>query len=71
MPLIQFDDKSTDGFYLLITSGEVGHYPDDIYAVSERLLKELDAEFKAKGITYHRLDVKKLNEKLQKARVST
>ena len=53
MPLIKFnDDKIAEGLYLLATSGQVGCYPDNIFAVSERLLKELYEEFKDKGITY-------------------
>ncbi|MBI1927708.1 hypothetical protein HYR99_26160 [Candidatus Poribacteria bacterium] len=53
MPLIKFDDnKLAEGFYLLATNGQVGCYPGDLFVVSARLLKELDEEFKSKGITY-------------------
>ncbi len=53
MPLIKFNDgKVADGLYLLATNGQVGCYPDNIFAVSERLLKELDEVFKNRGITY-------------------
>ena len=56
MPLIKFSNKAAEGFYLLATNGEVGGYPGDIFAVSERLLKELETEFQAKGIAYQKLD---------------
>ncbi|MFQ6042175.1 MAG: hypothetical protein ACE5PV_15060 [Candidatus Poribacteria bacterium] len=53
MPLIKFNDgKVAEGLYLLATNGQVGCYPDNIFAVSRRLLKELDGEFKNRGITY-------------------
>ena len=53
MPLIKFNDgKVAEGLYLLATNGQVGCYPDNIFAVSRRLLKELDEEFKNRGITY-------------------
>jgi hypothetical protein len=67
MPLIRFSNKAAEGFYLLATHGEVGGYPEDIFAVSERLLKELETEFKARGITYQKLDPKTLNSNRQKA----
>ena len=61
MPLIKFnDDKIAEGLYLLATNGQVGCYPDNIFAVSERLLKELDEEFKNKGITYQVLQPQEL-----------
>jgi hypothetical protein len=66
MPLIKFSNKAAEGFYLLATNGEVGGYPGDIFAVSERLLKELETEFQAKGITYQKLDPKTLNSNRQR-----
>jgi len=62
MPLIKFDeDKVAEGLYLLATNGQVGCYPDHIFVVSQRLLKELDEEFKSKGITYQVLKLRDLN----------
>jgi hypothetical protein len=53
MPLIKFDDdKVAEGLYLLATHGQVGCYPDHVFAVSERLLKDLDEAFRRQGITY-------------------
>jgi len=60
MPLIKFNDgKVADGLYLLATNGQVGCYPNNIFAVSERLLKELDEVFKNRGITYQVLQPQK------------
>jgi len=60
--LIKFTgDKALEGWYLLITSGEVGHYPEGILAVSDTLLKQLGEEFSSRGITYQRLNPKELN----------
>ena len=60
MPLIKFNDgKVADGLYLLATNGQVGCYPDNIFAVSERLLKELDEVFKNREITYQVLQPQK------------
>jgi len=62
MSLIKFNDgKVAEGLYLLATNGQVGCYPDNIFSVSERLLKELDEEFKNKGITYQVLQPQMLN----------
>ena len=61
MPLIQFDNKTAEGFYLLATHGQVGGYPGNIFAVSDQLLKELEDEFKVQGITYQKIDMKTLN----------
>ena len=63
MPLIKFDNKVAEGFYLLATHGQVGGYPGDIFAVSDQLLKELKEEFRAQGITYQQIDPKALNGK--------
>ena len=61
MPLIKLnDDKIAEGLYLLATNGQVGCYPDNIFAVSKRLLKELDEEFKNNGITYQVLQPQSL-----------
>ncbi len=63
MPLIKFNDnKLAEGLYLLATNGQVGCYPGDIFVVSARLLKELDEEFKSKGITYQVLKLQDLNQ---------
>jgi hypothetical protein len=56
MALIQFESKPAEGFYLLATHGEVGGYPGNIFAVTDRLLEDLDGEFKARGITYRRVN---------------
>lgn len=56
MALIHFDNKPAEGFYLLATHGEIGGYPGDVFAVSDDLLKELEEDFKSRGITYQRLD---------------
>jgi len=66
MPLIKFDNKVANGFYLLATHGQVGGYPGDIFAVSDQLLKELEDEFRAQGITYQKIDPKALNGKQPK-----
>ncbi|MBM3239349.1 hypothetical protein FJZ31_23900 [Candidatus Poribacteria bacterium] len=64
MPFIKFDDDNiAEGLYLLATNGQVGCYPDNIFAVSSRLLKELDEEFKNKGITYQVLQLQELNQR--------
>ena len=63
MPLIKFDNKVANGFYLLATHGQVGGYPGDIFAVSDQLLKELEGEFRAQGIMYQKIDPKALNGK--------
>ena len=62
MPLIKFDDNQVaEGLYLLATHGQVGCYPDQIFAISERLLKDLDEAFRRKGITYQVLKPHNLN----------
>lgn len=70
MPLIKFDKNAAEGFYLLVTHGQVGGYPGNLFAVSEQLLKELEAEFQARGITYQQIDIKTLNGRRQKPRNS-
>jgi hypothetical protein len=55
MPLIRFETKKDEGFHLLVTSGEVGWFPNRVYGVTERLLRQLDPLFQAKGIRYHLL----------------
>jgi hypothetical protein len=66
MSLIKFDNKVAEGFYLLATHGQVGGYPGDLFAVSDQLLKELETEFQAQGITYQKIDLKTLNGKQTK-----
>jgi hypothetical protein len=55
MPLIQFETKKDEGFQLLVTSGEVGWFPNRVFGVSEHLLRQLDPLFQEKGIRYHLL----------------
>ena len=55
MPLIKFDVKKDEGAYLLVTSGEVGWFPNGAFGVTEHLLRQLDPLFQDKGIQYHRL----------------
>jgi hypothetical protein len=55
MPLIKFETKKDEGFYLLVTSGEVGWFPNRVYGVTDHLLRQLDPLFREKGIRYHRL----------------
>jgi hypothetical protein len=55
MPLIRFEAKKDEGPYLLVTSGEVGWFPERVFGVTEHLLRQLDPLFKERGIRYHRL----------------
>ena len=55
MPLIRFETKKDEGGYLLITSGEVGWFPEGVFGVTELLPQQLEPRFKEKGIRYHRL----------------
>jgi hypothetical protein len=53
MPLIRFEAKKDEGFHLLVTSGEVGWFPNHVYGVTEHLLRQLDPLFQEKGVRYH------------------
>ena len=55
MPLIKFDTKKEEGFYLLATNGEIGCYAHRIYWATDLLLRQLEPLFAEKGIHYHRL----------------
>jgi hypothetical protein len=55
MPLIQFETKKDEGAYLLVTSGEVGWFPEGVFGVTEQLLRQLEPRFQEKGIRYRRL----------------
>ena len=52
MPLIKFETKKDKGAYLLVTSGEVGWFPDGAFGVTDQLLQQLDKSFQEKGIRY-------------------
>jgi len=55
MALIRFETKKDEGSYLLVTSGEVGWFPEGVFGVTDHLLRQLDPLFKEKGISYRRL----------------
>ena len=55
MPLIRFETKKDEGAYLLVTSGEVSWFPEKVFGVTEFLLKQLEPQFKEKGVRFHRL----------------
>jgi hypothetical protein len=55
MALIRFETKKDEGAYLLVTSGEVGWFPDGVFGVTEHLIEQLEPRLKEKGIRYHRL----------------
>jgi hypothetical protein len=55
MPLIRFEAKKGEGAYLLVTSGEVGWFPEGVFGVTEHLLQQLELRFQEKGIRYHAL----------------
>lgn len=61
MPLIQFESSKNDGAYLLVTSGEVGWFPDGVFGVTEQLLQQLEPRFREKGIRYRRLTQEEAN----------
>ena len=64
MPLTKFARNADDGFYLLATSGRMaGCYPGEVHVVSERMLKDLDDDFKGKGMRYKRVDPRALNNR--------
>ena len=55
MPLIQFDTKKEEGFYLLASNGEIGCYANRVYWATDLLLRQLEPLFQEKGVRYHRL----------------
>jgi hypothetical protein len=55
MPLIRFENKKEEAAYMLVTSGEVGWFPDGVFGVTEHLLQQLEPRFEEKGIRVHRL----------------
>src|SRR4051812_8174244 len=61
MPLIEFETGKDEGAYLLVTSGEVGWFPDGVFGVTEQLLQQLGPRFQAKGIRYHCLSQEEAN----------
>jgi hypothetical protein len=61
MPLIKFETEKNEGAYLLVTSGEVGWFPDGVFGVTEQLLQQLEKLFEEKGIRYHRLSQDEAN----------
>lgn len=61
MPLIKFETKKNEGAYLLVSSGEVGWFPDGVFGVTEQLLQQLDPCFQEKGIRYRRVSPEEVN----------
>jgi hypothetical protein len=55
MPLIQFDRKKDEGAYLLVTTGQVGWFPDGVFGVTEQLLEQLEPRFRKERIRYQRV----------------
>jgi hypothetical protein len=71
MPLIKFENKKDEGAYLLVTSGEVGWFPDSVFGVTEQLLQQLEPRFKEKGIRYRRLSAEEINHAVKANKNST
>lgn len=65
MPLIRFETKKDEGAYLLVTSGEVGWFPNGVFGVTEHLLNQLDSRFEERGIRYHRLSQDEVNQAIK------
>jgi len=65
MPLIKFETKKSEGAYLLVTSGEVGWFPNSVFGVTEQLLQQLDMRFREKGIRYRRVSQEEVNPKVK------
>jgi hypothetical protein len=59
--LIQLESKKDAGAYLLVTSGEVGWFPNGVFGVTEQLLHQLAPRFQEKGIRYRRLGPEEMN----------
>ena len=68
MPLIRFENNKDEGFYLLVTSGEVGFFPQSVYGVTEHLLRQLDPLFLEKDIRYRRLSQTEADRLLKNGR---
>ena len=66
MPLIRFETKKAEGAYLLVTSGEVGWFPNGVFGVTEHLLNQLDPRFEERGIRYHRLSQDEANQAIKR-----
>jgi hypothetical protein len=62
MPLIRFETNKDEGAYLLVTSGEVGWFPNGVFGVTEHLLSQLESRFGERGIRYHRLSQEEANQ---------
>jgi hypothetical protein len=63
VPLIQFETKKEEGAYLLVTSGEVGWFPNGVFGVTEQLLQQLGPRFQEKGIRYCLLGSQEMNQR--------
>jgi hypothetical protein len=61
MPLIKFENNKDEGFYLLVTSGDVGFFPDSVFGVTDHLLRQLDSVFREKKVGYHLLSKTEAN----------
>lgn len=55
MPLIKFEQNEDEGAYLLVSSGEVGWFPNAVFGVTEQLLKQMEPRFEERGIRYRLL----------------
>ncbi len=67
MPLIRFENDRDQGARLLVTSGEVGWFPDGVFGVTEHLLQQMEPRFKEQGIRFHRLSQEEADRLLSKA----
>jgi hypothetical protein len=65
MPLIKFETQKNEGAYLLVSSGEVGWFPDGVFGVTEQLLQQLNPRFQEKGIRYRRVSPEEVNHRGQ------
>ena len=65
MPLIKFETKKSEGAYLLVTSGEVGWFPNGVFGVTEQLLQQLNMRFQEKGIRYRRVSQEEVPPKVK------
>jgi len=68
MPLIRFEAKKDEGFHLLVTSGEVGWFPNHVYGVTEHLLRQLEPLFQEKGVRYHLLTQEEADQLVKSGR---
>jgi hypothetical protein len=62
MPLIRFETNKDEGAYSLVTSGQVGWFPNGVFGVTEHLLTQLESRFEERGIRYHRLSQEEANQ---------